>query len=99
MSTAPVREGDEITPLEMTPDIDHVRAYFGDGAPQTFFFNDEAAKRLAPYAALFRVPDGAPITDVSDPVYKARKEVIRRLPFWATQLLAKAKARMLTGTG
>ncbi len=63
------------------------------------FLNDEAAKRLAPYAALFRVPDGAPITDVSDPVYKARKEVIRRLPFWATQLLAKAKARMLTGTG
>ncbi len=63
------------------------------------FLNAEAEKNLPPYAALFRVPDGAPITDVSDPVYKARKEVIRRLPFWATQLLAKAKARVLTGTG
>ncbi len=44
MSTTPVHEGEEITPLEMTPDIQHVRAYFGDGASQTFFFNDDAAK-------------------------------------------------------
>ncbi len=63
------------------------------------FLNERAAAGLPEYARLFRVPDGAPITDVSSPLYKARKQVIRRLPFWATQLLAKAKARVLTGEG
>ena len=63
------------------------------------FLNDAAAAKLSPYAAAFRVADDAPIVDVSSPLYQARKEVIRRLPFWATQLLSKAKARVLTGTG
>ncbi len=63
------------------------------------FLNDVAAAKLSPYAAAFRVADDAPIVDVSSPIYQARKEVIRRLPFWATQLLSKAKARVLTGTG
>lgn len=63
------------------------------------FLNDEAAKAVDPYAQMFRVADGAPIVDVSSPVYRARKQVIRRLPFWATQWLSKAKARVLTGRG
>lgn len=64
----------------------------------TFLFLDaQAAATLPEYARLFRVPDGAPIHDVSSPLYQARKEVVRRLPYWATQLLSRAKARMLTG--
>jgi SAM-dependent methyltransferase len=48
---------------------------------------------------LFKVETGARITDVSSPMYQYRKEVVRRLPYWATQALSKAKARMMTGIG
>lgn len=61
------------------------------------FVHERLAKSLPAYVQLYRVPPGAPIVDVSAPLYKARKEVIRRLPYWATQLLAKAKARVAPG--
>lgn len=41
-----------------------------------------------------RVPDSTPIRDVSPLWYRARKQVIRRLPSWATQTLANAAKRM-----
>jgi acyl dehydratase len=42
---ATVREGDEIPPLELTPDIEHVRRYFTSSRNSPhFFFDEEAAK-------------------------------------------------------
>ena len=58
------------------------------------FLNDRALGHLAEHTALFRVGDHDPIVDVSAPIYRARKAVIRHLPFWATQLLGRAKARL-----
>ncbi len=63
------------------------------------FLHPRAAEALPEYARLFRVPDGAPIHDVAPALYRARKEVVRRLPYWATQALARAKARVTPGTG
>lgn len=40
------------------------------------------------------VPTEAPIRDVSPRLYKARKEIIRRLPTWATQALANVAKRI-----
>lgn len=61
------------------------------------FVHERVAATLPAYVQLYRVPDGAPIPDVSPPLYRARKEVVRRLPYWATQLLAKATARIAAG--
>lgn len=41
-----------------------------------------------------RVPSGTPIRDISPLWYKARKQVIRRLPTWATQVLATVAKRL-----
>lgn len=39
------------------------------------------------------IPDGQAIADVSPLSYRARKSVVRLLPFWATQMLARVTAR------
>lgn len=65
----------------------------------TFLFLEEhLVQSLPSYIHLYRVPANAPIRDVSSPLYQARKEVVRRLPYWATQFLARAKARVAPGT-
>jgi acyl dehydratase len=40
-----VREGDELPPLQLTPDIDHVRKYFANSRNSPPFFFDEAAAK------------------------------------------------------
>jgi len=45
LDPATLREGDEIPPLEMTPDLEHVRSYFPERSNSpSFFFSDEAAR-------------------------------------------------------
>lgn len=42
---ATLREGEEIPPLELTPDLEHVRRYFASSHNSPpFFFDEEAAK-------------------------------------------------------
>ena len=45
LDSTTLKEGDEITPSEMTPDIDHVRAYFSNSRNSPPFFFDEAAAK------------------------------------------------------
>ena len=42
---AAIREGDEIPPLESTPELDQVRAYFSNSRRMPPFFFDDAAAR------------------------------------------------------
>jgi hypothetical protein len=46
---------------------------------------------LPPDIIAYRIPDTAPVVDVSPVAYKLRKRVISRLPRWACYLLAQAK--------
>jgi hypothetical protein len=41
------------------------------------------------------IPPGAPVPDLSPPLYKARKAVVRQLPSWVTRALANASKRMV----
>jgi SAM-dependent methyltransferase len=41
-----------------------------------------------------RVPAGTPVPDLSPPLYRARKAVVRQLPPWATRALASARKRL-----
>jgi SAM-dependent methyltransferase len=38
-----------------------------------------------------RIPDGAPIKDLSPPAYRVRKALVRQLPSWATEALASVR--------
>jgi SAM-dependent methyltransferase len=58
------------------------------------YLKEALADALPEYLALHRIAPGAPIPDVSSKLYQARKELVRRLPYWATQALARAKARV-----
>ena len=54
----------------------------------------EAIKALPDAIRETRVPKGTPIPDVSPTVYKVRKQIVRRLPPWATQALATVAKRL-----
>jgi SAM-dependent methyltransferase len=54
----------------------------------------EAVESLPESLRQTRVPDGTPIRDISPQWYKARKQVVRRLPSWATQTLANLAKRI-----
>lgn len=63
------------------------------------YLTDAMATKVPEYVRLFRVPEGAPIVDVSPLPYRARKALVKRLPYWIAQALAKAKARVMPGMG
>jgi hypothetical protein len=63
------------------------------------FLSESAAARVPEYVRLFRVPEGAPVVDVSPLAYRARKQIVKRLPYWASQALARAKSRVMPGMG
>lgn len=45
VNASAVKEGDELPPLDLTPDIEHVRRYFsGSRNSPHFFFDEDAAK-------------------------------------------------------
>jgi len=41
-----------------------------------------------------RIPRGNPVPDLSPPLYRARKAVVRQLPHWGTRALANARKRL-----
>lgn len=41
-----------------------------------------------------RIPHATPVPDLSPPLYRARKAVVRQLPPWATRALASARKRL-----
>lgn len=63
------------------------------------YLTESAAANVPDYVRLFRVPEGAPIVDVSPLTYRARKALVKRLPYWASQALARAKSRVMPGMG
>lgn len=58
------------------------------------YVKQEAIAGLPDAVRQTQVPKGTPIRDVSPLWYKARKQVIRRLPSWATQALANVAKRI-----
>ena len=55
---------------------------------------EEAIDSLPESVRRTRLPKGKRIRDVSPLLYKARKQVVRRLPEWATQALANVAKRI-----
>jgi len=53
------------------------------------------ADELPEAVRVTRVPAGSAIADLSSPLYKARKAIVRQLPEWATRALANARKRSL----
>ena len=54
----------------------------------------EAIEALPDAIREARVTKGAPIPDVSPTAYRVRKQIVRRLPSWATQALAAVAKRL-----
>ena len=59
------------------------------------YARNDALDRLAPFARLFAMPSGRLLPDVSSPAYRLRKAVIRRLPAWICNILARRNARRM----
>ena len=58
------------------------------------YVKQEAIESLPDAVRQTRVPRGTAIRDVSPLGYKLRKQVVRRLPYWATQALANIAKRV-----
>lgn len=53
-----------------------------------------AGKALPDEILKTRIPRGTAVPDLSPPLYRARKAVVRQLPPWATRALANARKRL-----
>lgn len=61
------------------------------------YANEKGAERLDPAVLGTRIDDGAPVPDVSPPLFRLRKAVVRRLPPVLCDGLARLKARAVAG--
>ena len=58
------------------------------------YVRDTVVDRLPEPVRRTEIAEGTPIADVSPPVYRLRKSIIRRLPNWATQILADVAKKL-----
>jgi hypothetical protein len=61
------------------------------------FLNDRGLSRAGERVKAARIPEHAPVPDLSPPLYRLRKALVRTLPSWVQQGLARAKARLAPG--
>jgi SAM-dependent methyltransferase len=81
---------------------DCVRAWLADDAAVSSWYRfnpllyatDAARQRLSAAILATRVPEDVPIVDVAPLWYRARKSLVRTLPFGVQQALARLKARL-----